>query len=336
MRTIIIAVVSLLLFCCTGRVANVKPNTQTKDAPSQSSSQSSDSTDTDESLVDLISDTAITTNPELVHLLDTLFQHVRKNGFPSEVRKEENWMTAYRDRLGAYYDAHYPGNDAVSIFTKADTVLNEGVRLLELGNNWSTIEMIVYNSTKISIDKCREYGLLTQVVNSCPTEETKNLVYQEWTMYEQMLKKVALIASNMVGLNYWGGSIAGPLSTANYLKIQDARMDMYKTVLHVIERQEWDNSGSPLENAERFFFDCCTTTIEPFSKQADNSSSEHDGINEAIHETQAAIQELRPIIKEWINLMDKVDSQLTSDSSRHAIERAASLMLMKWASVVTE
>ena len=45
---------------------------------------------------------------------------------------------------------------------------------------------------------------------------------------------------------------------------------------------------------------------------------------------------MRPIIKKWIILMDKVDDALTHDGSRHSIERAASYMLMKWASIVTE
>ena len=98
----------------------------------------------------------------------------------------------------------------------------------------------------------------------------------------------------------------------------------------------------PLANAERFLFDCCTSTIERIVKESDEFYSEYegkepaDGFYETIHETQATIEELRPIIKKWIILMDKVDSELTHDSSRHSIERAASYMLMKWASIVTD
>ena len=117
---------------------------------------------------------------------------------------------------------------------------------------------------------------------------------------------------------------------------------MYSTMLKIIEGQEWDNSGVPLTNAERLFFDCCTTTTDSFMMQEDDSSGEDEGnesahdYNETIRETRAAIEELRPIMVEWINLMDKVDNELTHDSSRHTIERAASTMLMKWASIVTE
>ena len=44
----------------------------------------------------------------------------------------------------------------------------------------------------------------------------------------------------------------------------------------------------------------------------------------------------KPPVKEWIILLDKMDDELTRDGNRHAVERAASYMLMKWASIVTE
>ena len=48
------------------------------------------------------------------------------------------------------------------------------------------------------------------------------------------------------------------------------------------------------------------------------------------------MQELKPIVDEWIILLDKLDDALTHDGNRHSAERAASYMLMKWASIVTE
>ena len=327
-----------VLTCCTKQDGNKAKKFISRDAYLQSL----DSAEWHNSLITCTSDTAFMTNAELMLLLDTLYQHVREDRFPSEVKTEEKWMSVYRTKLCSYYDSHSLGSDTISTYAKADSVLNEGVRLLELGNNWSTMEMVVYNSTLFTYDRCREYGLLTYVISSCEKEEAKELVYQEWTMYEQMLEKIGLIASNMVCLNYWGGSITGPLGTASYLQILNSRMDMYKTILDIIEGQRWDNSGVPLPNAERFLFDCCTTTIERIVKESDEFYSEYEGkepersFYEPIHETKVTIEELRPIIKKWIILMDKVDDALTHDGNRHSIERAASYMLMKWASIVTE
>ena len=337
-KVLLFMTVLAVLTCCTKQDGNKAKKFISRDAYLQSL----DSAEWHNSLITWTSDTAFTTNAELMLLLDTLYQHVREDRFPSEVKTEEKWMSVYRTKLCSYYDSHSLGSDTISTYAKADSVLNEGVRLLELGNNWSTMEMVVYNSTLFTYDRCREYGLLTYVISSCEKEEAKELVYQEWAMYEQMLEKIGLIASNMVSLNYWGGSITGPLGTGTYLQILNSRMDMYKTILDIIEGQRWDNSGVPLPNAERFLFDCCTTTIERIVMESDEFYSEYEGkepersFYETIHETKVTIEELRPIIKKWIILMDKVDDALTHDGNRHSIERAASYMLMKWASIVTE
>ena len=60
------------------------------------------------------------------------------------------------------------------------------------------------------------------------------------------------------------------------------------------------------------------------------------GCAKTIRETEAAVRDLRPMVDEWIRLMGKVDEKLTSDGRHHSMERAASYMLMKWASMVTE
>jgi hypothetical protein len=184
--------------------------------------------------------------------------------------------------------------------------------------------------------------MLTQLINSCESDEAKELVYKEWSLYEQMFKKIGPIASNMVSLNYWGGSIAGPLSTASYLQISESRRDMYQTILDIVKGDGWDNTGVFPENAERFFFDCCATALNRTIKEADDFYKEYEGkersesFDDAIKKTGIEIDELRPIMKEWIVTLDKLDDELTHDSSRHAVERAASHMIMKWASIVTE
>lgn len=287
-------------------------------------------------------DTAYTTNADLLLLLDTLYQHVRLENFPSEVKLEEKWMEDYRYRLVAYYDEKMHRNDSLSVSAKADSVLNEGSRLLSLGCNGTTMDMIVNNDAQYTLDRCREYSLLSQLVVSCETSESKELVYKEWTLYEQMFKKIGLIATNMVNLNYWGGSITGPLRTAAYLQLSQSRRDMYQTILNIMNGEGWDDSGVYPDNAERFLFDCCSTSINRIVKEADEFYSEYEGkerskiFDETIKETKNAIQELRPIVKEWIRLVDILDDEITHDFSRHHVERAASYMIMQWASIVTD
>ena len=137
MKKIILMSTIVFLIGCVSK-PTIETNSITRDAYLRSL----DSAELDNSLISWTSDTAFSTNRELMLLLDVLYRHVREEDFPSEVRKEEKWMSEYRERLGAYYDSHYHGNDSISIYAKADSVLNEGVRLLELGSHWSTMEMI--------------------------------------------------------------------------------------------------------------------------------------------------------------------------------------------------
>ncbi len=106
---------------------------------------------------------------------------------------------------------------------------------------------------------------------------------------------------------------------------------MYQTVLDIVKDDTWSGTGVPLENAERFLFDCCSSALH----QSDKYDNGKEYV-ETVKETETAIRELRPIIDEWVSLMDKVDDELTHDYSRHSVERAATYMLMKWASIVTE
>lgn len=334
-------ILALILLGCTGATTNNGLAVQDRKMMTREVYLNSlDSADLTNSLVFWTSDTAFATDAKLILLLDTLYRHVREDNFPAQAKEEEKWMSEYRSKLCAYYDAHPLGSDTISSYAKADSVLNEGVRLLELDNHWSTMETTVYNDAVFTFDRCREYGLLTQVTSSCESEEAKALVYQEWTLYEKMLKKVSRSISNMVCLNSWGGSICGLLSTSACLQISNARREMYQTILDIVNGEGWKDSGVPIDCADRFLFDCFSTSIDRTVKVSDETYSNEGmgpaaGFRKTVDETKATTKELRPIIKKWILLMYKLDNELTFDGNRHSIERAAAYMLMNWASIAT-
>ncbi|MBP5392725.1 MAG: hypothetical protein J6Y59_02770 [Bacteroidaceae bacterium] len=65
------------------------------------------------------------------------------------------------------------------------------------------------------------------------------------------------------------------------------------------------------------------------------NEEELDRYDETINSTKESVEELRPLLKEWCVLWDKIDEDMTQDGSRHEMERAASNMLIKWASIVS-
>lgn len=344
MKKLLIFCMSMFLFGCgnnTKEEWNRLKGTNSTGMTREEYLNSLDSADLQNSLVYWASDTAFNTNANLLLLIDTLYQHVRKEDFSSDVKKEEKWMADCRSRLAAYYDLSY-GKDTLSIFIKADSVLNDGVRLLELGCDRSTIGVIVDNVAQLTLNRCKEYGLLSQLIESCKTNDAKELVYKEWALYEQMLKKIRFITANMANLNYWGGSIAGMLRTASFLHISQSRKDMYQTLLNVARNEDWDDTGVYPENAKRLLFDCCATAIKVIENEVDECDRENESdemskeFDNTIKETKSVTQELRPIVDDWIVVLDQLDDALTHDNNRHNIERAASYMLMKWASIVTK
>lgn len=286
-------------------------------------------------LVFWASEKAFSTNAELLLLLDTLYRHVRTDSFPSEVRTEEQWMCDYRERLCSYYDRHLLGDGGITNNAKADSVLNEGVRLLELDCLLSTMEMIVNNSAELTFDRCREYMLLNQLISNCNSEEAKELVYKEWSLYEKMREKMVIISSRIVSLNYWGGSITGPTQTANYLCISESRRYMYQTTLNIAFGNSWDGTGVYLNTAKQMLFDCCSEAMNKVLSQKP-CFREDEKEDEEVKEAETAIQELQPLVDEWIVMMDEFDFEFTSDGARHSVERAASFMLIKWASIVSD
>ena len=325
-----VAIVAMAMMGCGGAPGQATKKTMTKEAYLSSL----DSAGKESSLVTVSTDTVFAMNPELLMLLDTLYQHVRSDSFPSEVRTEEEWMAAYRTRLSSYYDAHGLGSDTLSVFAKAETVIDEGLRLLKQNSEETTMGMIEMNTNEFTFDRCKEYGLLSQLISKCESQETKDLVYREWSIYERLASKMSTIASDIASLSYWGGSIVGPLSTLRYVQVSDARREMYAQVIGFLERDDWDGTGIYLDCAGQVLMDCCTKTVMGMENHGmDNEDKERFAAK--VKETEGAIRDLRPLLDEWTKTMDKLDETLTSDGTRHYVERAGSMMLIKWASMVS-
>lgn len=117
-----------------------------------------------ESLVFWAPDTACVMNPELLLLLDTLYQHVRSDDYSTSARIEEQWMNSFRKRICAYYDRNHDGQESRSEFEKAELVLEEGARLMEADHDDSNMGMLIRNSTEVTFARLSEYGLLTQMI----------------------------------------------------------------------------------------------------------------------------------------------------------------------------
>ena len=302
---------------------------------------SNDSTE-EGSLMEMTADTVNIVNPELVRVLDPLYRHVKRKDFPANVREEEAWMREYSQKLCKYYDRHPSGGISISTFAKADSVMNEADRLYALDPDWSTMGWLVRNHIAYTIDVFRKYGLLSQLIDCCTSEKDKELVYEELTICEKLEYKMFLVVTNLALMDYWGGSFAGIEASINRSRICKARLEMYNTILKIKKMETWEDNGTYLNPAKKMLLECIDVAIKDAEEiEDDETDSRFRNEDHKEHylnilaETKKAIQEIPSLTERWIDHWEKMDYEFTSDGSRHSMERAASIMLIKWAGVVS-
>ena len=301
------------------------------------------------SLVSCTADTILSVNPELVLLLDPLYQMVRNDSLSITVQEKEKWMSNLRKNLSAYYDTHNLGSDSLTIYEKADSVINVAEHLYDLDEDWSTYGMIVRNFIIYTFYVFREYNLFSQMLNSCDDSETKKLLYQEWEIYEDLYDTMRDISTEFVCLHNWGGSITGPLCTMKHVELSDARREMYSELLKMKKKKTSTvNVREPLKRAIDVFFENLNKTLKEEIKNNSEIWEEKGNIadkeylktlkeekkryEETIKETKSYLSIMRLKLKKWNCTWDKLDRRITTDTNHHP-ERLASKMLLEWSSI---
>lgn len=333
-KTAILFIIISVLFGCNKKTGNVVKSAKDRLLESVEDSL--------ESLIFWTSDTVCSQNPELVKLLDTLYQHVRSDSFPATLKSELEWMKQYRNRLSAYYEINHLGSDTVSVYAKADTILNLADRLFDSDDDWSTMGMIVRNSTKYTFDVYRIYGTFGQLLDSVKEPAIAELLYKEFQLSDSIESSVQLISANLSRMNYWGGSIVGVISTNNRESITEARWKMYQNQLDMIRDIKWEAKGVVPSCAVNLLIDCCNKVLledEISNLQTIDSpfrnEEEKESYIESYKYTKSCIDDLRSLLKEWIEIWDKLDSELMSGGSRHCSELVATSMLIEWANTIS-
>ena len=289
-------------------------------------------------LVYWISDTVCASNSGFVLLLDTLYQHVRSDEYSENPRIEEQWMNTYRKRICEHYDRYNKGNESKSEFEKAEIVLKEGTRLVELNCDYSTMEMVVKNSIEITFARLSEYGLLTQMIGRCKDKETKNLVYNEWEQLENIRQDMIGIVDGLVQLSYWTGSGGISIRTERWLDFSDARKIMYQNILNLVDGKNINDDDCYDNDAIEYVTDHLTkATRDIYSSWKYDQNDDSPLMSEkewkeyqlVAKETDEAIKKIRPSLKKWISLWSELDAQLTPQNNQ--MKQIASKMLIEWA-----
>lgn len=282
-------------------------------------------------------------NPSLATLIDSLYTHVRGEGFPAKLNKEEKWMKNYRRMLCEYYDAHNTCSKNVSEYVKTDSVLNEGERMIEKDEDGGTVGMMVHNAALYSITVCREYSLLNEMKELCDDEAVRVLLDKEWDAYIKMYDKALDVACHITMMKYWGGSIIGPLCSYNRNEMAKARVETYRNVLSVVKREKSANADVDLNEARdnliSFYSDTFDKTYANVKEWVDEESTEEskERFYETEKQTRQEIKDLPVKINEWIAVLEKLDKELsTKGYSRCDVKKVFPTMFIRWKDVLNE
>lgn len=296
-----------------------------------------------ESLVFWAPDTACVMNPELLLLLDTLYQHVRSDEYSTSARIEEQWMNSFRKRICAYYDRNHDGQESRSEFEKAELVLEEGARLMEADHDDSNMGMLIRNSTEVTFARLSEYGLLTQMIRRCKDNQTRNLLYKEWELFEDIRINMSGIIDDFIFLTYCDGTAGIPLRSERWLDMSDSRRKMYQNILKM-ESQSLEDEDYYKGDAVEYFFrtisDEATNMMKDWEDDLNDGSPfmnerEFKRYQEVKKDTENDIKAIRPKLNEWIKLWDRLEARLTHTNS-HKMRQVASKMLIELARIAPD
>jgi SanA protein len=279
----------------------------------------------------------------LISLVNTLVRHVDNNGNKRSVNivKEEKWMMNFRKKLCAYYDClKLDGN--IPDYAKVDTVLNIAERCCENSSDMTTVGMINNNISCSAINVCREYRLLSEFLNCCANDKQKKLIYQECEQYVKMYIVMEALITEITFLNYWGGSIVGPLCTYHHRELSSARIAMYKTMIQMAKREYSNSSNESLNNAEYVLLKQLHNSILDLLKESGDWQKELKMIDKesflhfktTIKETKEYQSRFKPLVENWTSQWRMLENSFDSNKKLH-MEAAASQLLLDWSKVVS-
>lgn len=278
-------------------------------------------------------DTVLYSNTELVHLMDTLYRYTRAD-FPADnIDNDIKWMDKYRQQLCDYYKRVHPGNN-ISSFSMADSVLREARELWALDADESTMGMIVNNSVEETRLIFEQFNAYSKLLSVCKNESQRKLLKDEFEAWIKMEQIFSAFYSDCVDLEFWGGSISGPIRTAGILSIWQSHIDLYQKEYTILATDDgWKDSGTFVIPARKLLLECCNEAI--INYYCSECEDKNDSYEECYEETNQTINQLPRYIDDWINKRKPWEEEMCTDWLRPAYSRNTAEVLIKMANIIS-
>lgn len=286
-----------------------------------------------ETLLNLTEDSVRSLYPELIPLLDTLYQHVLEEGFPAPAKEEVFWMEKYCTQLGEYYDRYNMGRKTLPKHVKADKVLNLADELYSGQEEETNMGMLVCNDIKCVFDRFRLYSSFSQLLECCKDSVIMEELYVEYELADSIHRHIVRKIIGKIDDMLYGASFYSTVYTTEIAeKLLETRKNMYQGQAEILKTCKRRKNRANPQNAINLLIDSCEKQLTKCKIEDDDNSNNPDAVywENVFDDTNEAILQLRPLLNEWVDIWQKLDGELMVGGKRHSLDYTASYMLIDW------
>ncbi len=289
-----------------------------------------------ETLLNWTEDSVLSLYPELIPLLDTLYQHIYEKGFPApakeEAKEEVVWMEKYCTQLCVYYDRQDMGRKTLSKHVKADKVLNLADELYSGKEKETNMGMLVCNDIRCVFDRFRLYSSFSQLVECCKDSVIREELYAEYELADSIHRHIVRkIIGKICDMLYGATSYSSVYTTEIAEKLLETRQNMYQVQTGIMKNRKRRKNRANPQKAINLLIDSCKEQLTKCKiDEDDNNNPDAVYWEKVFDDTSEAILQLRPLLNEWVDIWQKLDEKLMVGSKRHSLDYTASYMLIDW------
>lgn len=289
-----------------------------------------DNKDNNESIVPWTDDSIKTIYPELVMLIDPLYQFQ-----PTDtLEKDLVFMSEMRKRFCEYYDSVGIWKKSDDEYAKADTVIDH-IKNIYNNSATSSADMMIASDIGYRIERLRHYGLFQQFIGH------RNAAYYhlqeaEWMAWDTLKKTVSTIVTSLVDISYANASgwSTGMIRTNNLSRIANAHMSLYErdgTLYSFFDSSDgYTIVGSYQKPAKQFLISCCQEALNNVLSNEDVKITKEDR-----KQIEKAISDLPVLIDNWLNARNAWTGEICYDATRDMFTFSTAQMLIDLGTVIS-
>lgn len=288
------------------------------------------------------SDKVFYANPYLVRTLNHMYGY-KINAEYNETSFIDNIyrMNGFRNQLCDYYRETRP--DAKSDLTEyamADSVIAEARRLYALSDDESTMGVVVDTGVEGCFLMFEQYNEYSKLMSICKAQKQKDIITAEFQAWMQLANLFTELYCDCVDLNFWGGSICGPILGYGVNEIWKAHLELYRSEYSLLNDTE---SASPVlhgtfvEPARKLLIECCKRALKEYNNYEyyKDDSNYKEPYKKTLKSAKSLLPKLDKAVDNWIAARKQWGDESARDWDRPTYQQNTAAVLISLACLIS-